>query len=214
MHTLGNELKGTYSKVLLTSLTKASRVAPHPVIYMSDINGSPLDLQFQAHNPLYLMHRGNDPEKLKGLTERELSKYLTESEVVICECDGSRNLPLKQHLDHDPIAPPYSTHVIVVVGADAVGTTLSDGLVHRSAKFADIWGINGQQKLDAHFIASVVTSKRGYLAKVRENQKVTFFVNKADSNWENALSLANTISAATGSNCYYGSLLQGKMEYV
>ena len=214
MHRLGDELSEYHGKVLLTSLTRANIEAPHPVRFISDLNGSSVAGQFTTNNPLYLMHRGDHPQKLLGLKEEELVSLLAVSDVALCECDGSKNLPLKQHNDRDPVAPDYSSHIIVVVGADSVGMTIGSGRVHRPELFAKMWNVGFNDELDAELVAEVVTSKVGYMSKVRPNQRVSYYVNKSDINRHHARDLASAIASIAGDVCYVGSLRAGGLERV
>ena len=50
------------------------------------------------------------------------------ADFVLVEADGAKRLPLKAHASHEPVIPEEAQRVIMVIGIDGVGKTLS--LIH------------------------------------------------------------------------------------
>jgi len=213
MHQLGKELAGRH-RTLLTSLTKAAAYAPHEVTYLPSLQGNGLATLFRQRNPVYLMRESINQHKLKGLEADDLMQLKGDCETSIFECDGARNLSLKVHSEYDPAIPAFCTHLIIVVGADVVGTRLSDGTIHRPQQFAVHWNIAPDEELTPEFISRVVSSKRGYLGKAPDGLIPTYYVNKVDSHEPQAMALAEAISAEAGRACAMGSLYTGNWEWV
>lgn len=208
LHRLGGELAAHFPRVLLTSLTKAG-IPESDFFLLKDLANSNVSPLFKKSNPLELMEAALDKRKLLPVSEQILKKLYAQADVCIVECDGARNLPLKVHRAHDPVVPSFTTQVIVIVGAEVLGTTLRDGLVHRPKLFQEFWGIKDTDVLNSRFVADVVTSKRGYGCKIQSEASVVYYVNKADVAPERARELAMEIRERTGQSVYYGSLLKG-----
>lgn len=61
------------------------------------------------------------------------------ADYVLVEADGSRGLPLKAHLAHEPAVPACASQVIQVVGMSGMGKAI--GLVaHRPERYAALCG--------------------------------------------------------------------------
>ena len=219
---LGREIAATYSRVLLTPLTQSVPLPGLPATPLLSTAAGPAgggiadgakaaagqDLRplFRRANPLYVMGDPTAQGKLAGISAGDLEALAPQAQVVLFECDGARNLSLKAHDGRDPVVPALATHVIIVVGADVVGTRLSQGRVHRPGRFATNWGISPDWPLSADFIAQVVTSSRGYLSKVPHGTRRVYYVNKADSHDAEARLLARAIAARSGCPAFFGSL--------
>ena len=65
----------------------------------------------------------------------ELAKH---ADYVLVEADGSKHLPLKAHLSHEPVIVPNS-NVICVVGASGLNSPIEES-VHRYERFYELTG--------------------------------------------------------------------------
>ncbi len=214
LHTLGNELAEQHSHVILSSLTKAGISEDHPVHFYPEFESEENRPALFKENPLYIMGEVEHEQKLLGVNEDQLRKLYHESNLIIFECDGAKKRPIKAHQPFDPMIPNYSTHVIIVVGADAVGAKIDGKLVHRPELFRELWEVNANFELDPAFIAKVLTSQYGYLQKVPSGVEPAFFVNKADAHPKEALKLAQAISRISNTPVFQGSLKQRTLEQV
>ncbi len=208
---LGAELAGHHPRVLLTSLTRSSVHIQPPPLLLHGLGDSPR-LPFEQTNPLFVMSTQAEKDKLLGISPQLLATLLARSSLALVECDGARKLPLKAHTMHDPAVPDCATQVVVVVGAAVVDTTLEQGLVHRPELFQSLWSVSSDFQLEADFIAEVVTSSRGYRAKIPGDQPVIYFINQADRWPQQARRLARAIKARSGGPTFWGSLRQGELQ--
>ncbi|MFH1852458.1 MAG: selenium cofactor biosynthesis protein YqeC [Candidatus Neomarinimicrobiota bacterium] len=211
---LGRELVQVFGRVLLTSITKSAFHTDPKIICRDEIGSGDLATWFARHNPLCVMGTCLNAHKVDGITMDELEQFKDQADVTIVECDGARNRPLKVHCDHDPMVPDFFDRVIVIVGADVVGTTLADGLVHRPERFREFWGIADNFVLTPAFITRVVTSEKGYSSKIPPAIPRTYFVNKTDAHPGQASALARAIYAASGRPTWYGSVQKDHLEPV
>ena len=216
LHQLGAELVADSSSrpVLLTSLTrmlKNSEIEPITIDHVREKGIRELQRRF---NPLTILGTQVSDEKLSGITDDVLSDLLPHFGACVFECDGARGLPLKAHNLRDPMVPEFVDQVIVVVGADIVGTRIGDGLVHRADAFCQKWSVSPDAFLDAIFVAEVVTSANGYHEKIPPTIPVSYFVNKADDCFEQAVLLGKAIARTTESAVWIGSIQHGWLEQV
>lgn len=84
-----------------------------------------------------------EPDRLRGLSPQTVCRLagLPEVEALVVEADGSRQRPLKAPASHEPAVPPCATHVITVVGMDALGRPLTAEHVHRPELVASLTGL-------------------------------------------------------------------------
>ena len=61
------------------------------------------------------------------------------ADYVLVEADGSKRLPLKAHLDYEPVVPACANQVVQVVGLSGMGKSIENA-AHRPARYAAICG--------------------------------------------------------------------------
>ena len=214
LHKLAAEIAKYYPSVLQTSLTKTAFHQSDKPLILNEIDIAKLKSQKFDRNPLFIIGEKITNEKLKGISETDLDIIRHQFDITIFECDGARNKPLKVHTEYDPIVPDFTTHVIIIVGADVINTRVSDGLVHRPELFCKMWNVKPAFQVDTDFIVKVLTSDDGYHAKIPNNMEIVYFVNKWDGNQKNAEDLAKTIYQKTGKPTFYGSVQKNVLKQV
>jgi len=207
MFEAGRVFAGNHRKTLITSITKAGRTDQFQVNVLKQIRDNNLLNLFETNNPVYLLNKQIKDEKYSGLSIATLEQLVQAVDVAVFECDGSRNLPLKAHNNADPHVPEFATHTVIVIGADVVDTTLSDGLVHRPDLFRNLWAIENNQSISCDLIGHIVTSKKGYLSKVPEGMPLLYVINKADEFPLQAEKLAHSIGEKISFPVYWGSVM-------
>jgi probable selenium-dependent hydroxylase accessory protein YqeC len=113
--------------------------------------------------------------------------------LLALEADGSKLRPFKAPGEHEPVIPPAATHVVAVVGLDALGAPLDDEHVHRPERVRAIVG--DVERCDADAIARVLASPLGGRKDVG-SRRFAVLVNKADLGEPRALELAEAVLAA------------------
>lgn len=78
---------------------------------------------------------------------------------IIVEADGARHRPFKAPADHEPVIPSASTHVLSVIGADALGRVIADNCF-RPLRVAAVAGVSPWQRLSPEIAATVLLSPR------------------------------------------------------
>lgn len=110
---------------------------------------------------------------------------------LFIEADGSRMLPFKAPAEHEPAIPAAATHVVALVGLDALDAPLDAAHVHRPER---VRAICDRPTCDADLIARVLASAQGGRKHV-DGRAFAVVVNKADLDRAGALRLADRIAA-------------------
>lgn len=80
------------------------------------------------------------------------------SDYVLVEADGSRGLPFKAHLSHEPVIPPCAVQIIQVVGTWALGKPISEA-AHRPERFAELAGASVETAVTPELAAKVINTE-------------------------------------------------------
>ena len=122
----------------------------------------------------------------------QLAQY---ADYVLVEADGSRHLPLKAHEDYEPVIPPGTHRVILVVGASGLGKPVEDA-VHRPHIFRALTG------------APIADPPSVALAIEKEGLGDVLFINQADQAPQQALALGALVKKP----CCVGSVKEGDIQ--
>ena len=85
----------------------------------------------------------------------ELAKL---ADYVLVEADGSRHLPFKAHLSHEPVIPACARQTIQVVGTWALGRPVSEA-VHRPERFVELSGCAMDDPVTPENLAKVLNTE-------------------------------------------------------
>ncbi|MFQ6672891.1 MAG: selenium cofactor biosynthesis protein YqeC, partial [Candidatus Tectimicrobiota bacterium] len=103
------------------------------------------------------------------------------ADLVVLECCGARRRPFKAPSPHEPLIPPFATHVVVVVGMEAVGRPMDERLVHRPERVTALTGLAMGERISPEVIAQVVGSPETYLSKGPPGARWLLYCAKASS---------------------------------
>ncbi len=87
-----------------------------------------------------------------------LSKLRTMADYVLVEADGSRGLPLKAHLSHEPVIPPEAERVLLVAGLSGLGRPIREA-AHRPEHFAALCCKHPGAPVTAEDVARVIAAE-------------------------------------------------------
>jgi len=123
--------------------------------------------------------------KAPGISLETLSAILSRTAslapAVLIEADGSRMRPFKAPGPHEPVIPPQATHVVPVVGADAMGKPLRDEYVHRAALVAELAGAAPGSPITPEIIARILLHPEGGRKGVPASARLSLLFNKVES---------------------------------
>lgn len=109
---------------------------------------------------------GTPCEKGKLTAPRQPFSELAElADYVLVEADGSKRLPLKAHLSHEPVLPAEAENVICVVGASGLGKAVTEA-AHRPERFA----LLGESDIATALAVSRVLEREAFHHRVLINQ--------------------------------------------
>ena len=190
---LAQEAPGT---VILCTTTHIRPFSEYPVLE----NPSPSDIR-QALKTDRVLCVGIPAHGGKLTAAALPPAHLAEvADYVLTEADGSRQLPLKAHADHEPVIPAGCRQVICVVGASGLGRPIREA-VHRPEHFC---ALTGAAETD------VVTPELAASALLKEGLCGTVFLNQLDT--PSRLPAAQRFAAALaghGLQIWGGSLRNG-----
>ena len=89
--------------------------------------------------------------------EQPFSELIRYADYVLVEADGSRQLPLKAHASHEPVIPPETRTVLVVIGIDGLGKSIKDA-AHRPELYAGICGASVNDIVTEEMIRTVLSA--------------------------------------------------------
>ena len=119
------------------------------------------------------------------------------ADYVLCEADGSRRLPLKVHLPHEPVIPPSAVRTIAVVGVSGVGRAVGE-VAHRAELYASVSEIEMDGIVTPSAVAKVLNC---------EALHDILFINQADT--PDLQRVAEAVAAKINTPCVIGSLQKG-----
>lgn len=82
-------------------------------------------------------------------------------DVILVEADGSRGKPVKAPAEYEPVIPLETTHVVGVIGMDALGRPADDQCVHRLEAFLAVTGAQKGQTIDEALLKRLIESAWG-----------------------------------------------------
>lgn len=107
------------------------------------------------------LHGGVDGDKGDKLTGASPARIAgCAADLVVVEADGARSKVVKAPGAHEPVIPPSATHVVAVIGADALDRVIED-VAHRPMRVAAVCGCGPYERLTVERAAALLVSDRG-----------------------------------------------------
>ena len=127
MECFASYLRSVGKKVLITTTTRIR--SPHLHDYHADlVFGDESVLSLVPDGPCVVAYalENRDTGKWSCPPLENLDILRRRYDVVLCEADGSRGLPLKMHTQRDPVVPRFCTYTVSVMGLWAIGHRVQD----------------------------------------------------------------------------------------
>ena len=108
------------------------------------------------------LHGGRQGDKLVGLAPEAFDERFLDGRIdlLVVEADGSRGKVVKAPADHEPVISSSATHVIAVIGADALDRVIED-VAHRPMRAAALCGCGPYERLTPARATRLLSSERG-----------------------------------------------------
>ena len=121
-------------------------------------------------------------------------------DYVLVEADGARGAAIKAPAGHEPVIPPATTHVLVVVGIEALGEPLGAEIAHRPERIAVLLGIAVGTPLSPGHIASLLAHPQGGRKGVPDTAHFYPFISKVqdEPSLRGARAIANRLRGQPG----------------
>lgn len=124
--------------------------------------------------------------KLAALKPEQLAAAVHTASVILCEADGSRRLPLKLHLEQEPVLPPQTDLCLITAGLSALGRTVRD-CVHRW-ELNPVWKSHPETRIGGEELAfcvldavsSVTLPKRQGFGVCLPKDRIRILLNQSD----------------------------------
>ncbi|MCH7868040.1 MAG: putative selenium-dependent hydroxylase accessory protein YqeC [Myxococcales bacterium] len=126
-------------------------------------------------------------DKAIGVSPSLPAEWLKRHDVqhVVVEADGSRMRPAKAPAEHEPVIADASTHVVVVVGIDALAAPIAQA-THRPELVCALLNLEPDACLGIEDLARLIRDDRGGLKDVSEAVRVRVVINKVESEEQQA----------------------------
>lgn len=185
MYVLARELVNRGQRVLCTTTTKIYRPHSHEARLILKNNNPQWLLRCQelarSHQPLCLGAQikgskvwGIDPTVVNELVLRGIFDW------IIIEADGARGRPLKAPANHEPVIPKVSTHVLGLVGLQAVGQPLGSSWVYNSQGYAQLTNLPLGATISAQSVAYLIGHEHGLFKNLPPQAQPMLCLNQAD----------------------------------
>lgn len=119
--------------------------------------------------------RGLDPDLLQTVFDQGAFDW------VLVKADGARMREFKAPNDGEPVIPDGATHVVPVASVKAVGQRLTEDVVHRPERVAELTDLSIGDTITSESVGTVIAHPEGGLKHVPPAASVTPMVNKADT---------------------------------
>ena len=195
MYTLAQELaaKGT---VICTTTTHI--LPPEHLPVLNSASETEVSAALSAHRCICL---GTPAEKGKLTTPMlPIETLAAQADYVLVEADGSKRLPFKAHLSHEPVIPACADLTVLLAGASGFGRPIREA-VHRWERFCQLTGASPEEPVTAENLSVSLN------AEVLGN---IIFVNQAET--PSAVSEAQHLAALSSRPVFAGSLRGGVWE--
>ena len=193
LRTLGEELAGRGSRVLLCTTTK---ILPFPGLPCARRKAE-LEALRREHRLLCAGTPVPGTEKLTA-PETPMAELARRFDYVLVEADGAARRPLKAHAPHEPVIPTEANQTICVVGASGFGRTIADA-AHRPERYALLAGVPETAETTPETEAAVLLA---------EALHTRVYVNRVETLWE--LADAKALAALLKCPVLAGSLQRGE----
>lgn len=152
MQSLARSFNARGKSVLMTTTTKIQS----PQVYSWDADyiftNKKEILNFVSSKAVSVLYAEQSPDvqKLTVPDSDTLETLRQRFDVVICEADGSRHLPIKIHSNRDPVIPKWNDFTLCLVGAWAFGKSVSENVfgIENIENSAFLNGIIDKQFID------------------------------------------------------------------
>ncbi len=143
--------------------------------------------------------RSEETGKLYTPGESLIFKARRKYDVVLCEADGSRGMPLKVHTSRDPVIPSETTAVVSIVGGWGIGMNTMEA----------VFGEERKDNVDKSYLEEYLSSPEGPCKGMREDTVNIILFNGGDILSDKQMEVIKSLILPVGVNGYLVSERKG-----
>jgi molybdenum cofactor cytidylyltransferase len=181
---LGRRLAG---RVLLTTTTRIFAAQIKRAVAACELDSAGFEAALAGGPSGLLVIDRVAGDKAIGVSPALPAQWLARKDVqhVVVEADGSRMRPTKAPAEHEPVIAEASTHVLVVVGIDALDAPIAQA-THRPELVCALLDLEPEARLETSDLARLIEHPDGGLKGVPKSARVVVVVNKVESDAQRA----------------------------
>jgi probable selenium-dependent hydroxylase accessory protein YqeC len=142
-----------------------------------------LSVLAQRWNRLLVLHHDLGNAMVKGIdiaAVHIIHEQIPDA-IIILKTDGARKRWFKAPNQSEPVVPPWSQLSITVVNCEILGQPLTEGLVHRPQRVAELTGLHLGDPITPQAVASVLTHPDAYAAKIPLSARRAIYISHVHS---------------------------------
>jgi probable selenium-dependent hydroxylase accessory protein YqeC len=200
MNRLADELIVLGCTVVLTSTTNYHRpesLQSEQILLTREESEWPEKLEALARrwNRLLVLHHELGDAMVKGIdvaAVRTIHEHIPDA-IVIVKTDGARKRWFKAPNQSEPVVPPWSQLCITVVNCEILGQPLTEALVHRPERVAELTGLHVGDPITPQAVGAVLTHPDTYTRKTPSGARRVVYISHVAS--QDAFACAEAIAA-------------------
>jgi probable selenium-dependent hydroxylase accessory protein YqeC len=227
MNRLADELIVLGRTVVLSSTTNYHRpqfLQSEQILLTRDAPDWPEKLRALARrwNRLLVLQRDLGDAMVKGIdvaAVRKIHARVPEA-IVIVKTDGARKRWFKAPNPSEPVIPPWTQVCITVVNGEIVGQLLTEALVHRPERVAELTGIHLGDPITPQAVGTVLTHPDTYARKIPTGARRAVYIShvrtpadvaqaKTIAAWLDRSAIDDALAGDTPSGTFY-EILTGR----
>jgi probable selenium-dependent hydroxylase accessory protein YqeC len=134
-------------------------------------------------NRLLILHHDLGEAMVKGIevdAVRRLHEGIPHA-IIIVKTDGARKRWFKAPNQSEPVIPPWSQLSITVVNCRILGQPLTEALVHRPERVAELTGLHMGDPVTPQAVGTVLTHPDTYAAKIPSGARRAIYISHVRS---------------------------------
>lgn len=176
---LGSQLPG---RVVLTTTTRIFAAQIERAADFLTVDDPRLKSKLDNAAAGVLVIGSVEGEKALGVDPLLPARWVAREQIdhVVVEADGSRMRPVKAPAGHEPVIARGSTHVVIVVGIDALEGPIAD-VAHRPERVSALLGLPVDAALTPASLADLLCDRQGGLKGVAASMRAMVLINKVET---------------------------------
>lgn len=179
MYTLASELARQDKHVIITTTTniyipKAGETDTLIVSLETPTLIKMTNAAWKQHHRVTIASKVIGAGKMAGLQPDQPHELFAKSgaDLIIVEADGARHSMIKAPAEHEPVIPPQTNVVLLMMSAEAIDKPLSTEVAHRPERIASVLGISQGDILTPERIARLIISEQGGMKNIPQQARV------------------------------------------